>query len=87
MSNSNNNSNSNEEQTLATSLRLALIATVLTTIGDAITIIASLEAIDEFYESLEADKRSQLELEKKLDELQNQIDELKNELSELKSNS
>ena len=49
MNKNNKTSEQTEQTTISSSLRLALLATALTTLGDALAMIAALEAIDEFY--------------------------------------
>ena len=84
MNKNNKTSEQTEQTTISSSLRLAVIATSLTTLGDAIATIAALEAIDE---SIAADiqaKKDQQELDDKLEKMQNQIDLLTYELTQIK---
>jgi septal ring factor EnvC (AmiA/AmiB activator) len=81
----NNKTSEQTEQTMiSSSLRFALLASALTTIGDAIAIISVLEAIDEsIAEDIQA-KKDQQELDDKLEKMQKQIDRLTYELAQIK---
>ncbi|MBM7647488.1 hypothetical protein JOC78_000409 [Bacillus ectoiniformans] len=79
--------NQNEQSTISSSLRLALIAGILTTIADGIATIAALQAIDEEIISQQQDKQDQMELDAKLEKLQEQIDQLTDELLKIKSSN
>ena len=63
MNNNNKTSEQTEQTTISLSLRLAVLATALTTLGDALATIAALEAIDEFIAADIQAKKDQQELD------------------------
>ncbi|PLS17409.1 hypothetical protein CVD28_12710 [Bacillus sp. M6-12] len=87
MNNTDPNSEQNDQQTIPSSLRLALIASILTTIADGIGTISALAAIDEQEAANEKEKQAQKDLDDKFQKVQLQIDKLTNELSRLKYRS
>ena len=84
MNKNNKTSEQTEQTTISSSLRLALLAAALTTLGDALATIAALEAIDEFIAADIQAKKDQQELDDKLEKMQKQIDGLTYELAQIK---
>lgn len=84
MNNSDFNSEQNGASSELSSLKLALIASAITTIGDGIATIAALTAIDEAKISEKKDMQAQKELDEKLKKMQKQIDKLTREMSKIK---
>ncbi|MGM7635179.1 hypothetical protein [Bacillus sp. Hm123] len=85
MNNTDSKSEQNEQSPISSSLRLALIAAILTTIADGMAAIAAISAIDEEIINAEKEKQEQKELDEKLEQMQKQIDKLTNELTKIKS--
>ena len=77
------NSNENDQLSIPSSLRLALIASILTTIADGIATISALTAIDELQIAQEKEKQDKKDLDEKFKKIQLQIDKLSNELSKV----
>lgn len=67
------------------SLRLAALAAILTTVADAMAVIAALQAMDEAVIEDQKSKQEQKELDEKLEKMQQQIDQLTNELLKMKA--
>ncbi|KAB7709081.1 hypothetical protein F9802_02875 [Bacillus aerolatus] len=84
MNNTDSKSEQNEQSPISSSLRLALIAAILTTIADGIAAIAAIAAIDEEIINAEKEKQDQKELDEKFEQMQEQIDKLTNELTKMK---
>ncbi len=82
--NTNTTSEQKEQTSISPSLRLALLAAAISTIGDALGTIAALEAIDESIAADIKSKQDQQELDDKLQKMQRQIDILIYELSKIK---
>ncbi|MCM3756520.1 hypothetical protein M3197_03385 [Sporosarcina aquimarina] len=87
MNNSNDKSQNNhdEQQPISTSLQLALIAAILTTIADGIATISAIAAIDEARSDAQKEKQDQSDSDERLDRMQKQIDQLTKELAKFKS--
>ncbi|MFE8697925.1 hypothetical protein ACFYKT_16410 [Cytobacillus sp. FJAT-53684] len=84
MNNSDSNSEQNNTSSELSSLKLALIAAAITTIGDGIATIAALTAIDEAKIAEKKDSKAQKDLDEKLLKMQRQIDRLSREMSKMK---
>lgn len=84
MNNSDSNSEQNSASSEVSSLKLALIAAAITTIGDGIATIAALTAIDEAKIAEKKDTKAQKDLDEKLLKMQKQIDKLSKEISKIK---
>ncbi|TCI99265.1 hypothetical protein [Cytobacillus praedii] len=84
MNNSDSNSEQNDTSSELSSLKLALIAAAITTIGDGIATIAALTAIDEAKIAEKKDSKAQKDLDEKLLKMQRQIDRLSREMSKIK---
>ncbi|USK54214.1 hypothetical protein LIS82_22005 [Cytobacillus solani] len=84
MNNSDSNSEQNDTSSELSSLKLALIAAAITTIGDGIATIAALTAIDEAKIAEKNDSKAQKDLDEKLLKMQRQIDRLSREMSKIK---
>lgn len=69
-----------EESAITTSLKLAVIGAIFSTIGDGIGVLAALIAIDEAVIADQQEKKEQKELDDKLQKMQDQIDALTEEL-------
>jgi sensor domain CHASE-containing protein len=65
--------------------KLAILGSVISTIGDFISTIAAVMALDESILDDAQQQQDQKEQEEKFQKMQKQIDDLKNELSKMKS--
>ncbi|MBM7601602.1 hypothetical protein JOC34_004030 [Virgibacillus halotolerans] len=74
-----------EQSPLDLSIKLELIASVFSTIGEALGILALLEAIEEEKIEDKQEQQEQKELDQKLERMQAQIDTLTNALDEIKN--
>lgn len=87
MNTTDSNAEQNDQSPISASLRLALIAGILTTIADGIATLAALAAIDEAIIDAEKAKQAQKELDDKFEKMQQQIDQLTTELENVKKES
>lgn len=77
-------SDGSEQPEIATSLQLAFVGSVLATIGDGLTAVAALLAIEEAAAAAQTEKQDQAASDKRLDDMQEQIDRLERDISRLK---
>jgi hypothetical protein len=67
--------------------RLGLLAAIITTIGDALAVVAAGISIDEGIVDAKSDAKEKKEQEQQLTKMQNQIDSLQRELRLMKKDS
>jgi hypothetical protein len=85
---SNTTSEQEEESSpITSSMKLGILAAAITTLGDALALIATLEAVDEVIAADIQDKKDKKELDEKLQNMQDQIDKLTDELSKISDKS
>ena len=87
MNNTDSNSKQIDQQTIPASLRLALTASILTTIADGLAVLSALSAIDELKIAEEKEKQDAKDLDEKFQKIQLQINKLTKEISKMKSQS
>ncbi len=83
MNNTNSKSEQSDQSPISSSLRLALITAILTTIEEGIATIEAITVIDEEIINSEKEKQDQKELDEKFEKMQQQIDKLTTELTKV----
>lgn len=78
------NKEENDQSTIPSSLRLALIVSIVAIVEEILGLLSILDAIEEYKMEEENERKVQEELNEKFLEMQLQIDELTKEVNRLK---